>query len=93
VANALLAGPLAGRPLFLIVSDPDLDIMAFAPVSHRHYPYLNLQKNDKATPTNTVTTKASYKTQFVRGFPQLIGGSWGRRTAPEVGEQVVPQLK
>jgi hypothetical protein len=87
VANALLADS------FLIVSDPDLDIMAFAPVSHRHYPYLNLHKSDKATPNNTVTTKASYKTQFVNEFPQLIRGSWGWRTAPEVGEHVGPQLK
>jgi hypothetical protein len=88
VTNALLADFSV-----LIVSDPDLDNVALAPVSHRHIPYLNLQKSDMATPNNTVTTKASYKTQFVNEFPQLIRGSWGWRTAPEVGEHVVPQLK
>jgi hypothetical protein len=76
VTNALLADFAA-----LKISDPDLDRMAVALVSHRHYPCLNLQKSDKATPNNSVTTKASYKTQFVNGFPQLIKD-------PEAGEML-----
>ena len=71
VANASTAGLVF---VSLVVCDPHLETLGLAVFqNHLHSPCLNLQKHDKATPNNTVTTKASYKTQFVKGFPKIIG--------------------
>ena len=79
VASASTAGRV------LTVTDPDLETLAYAGLHiHLHYPYLNLRKNDKATPKSIVMTNISennqskLQNQFIKGLPQIIRGYRGR---------------